>query len=346
MKRRLSAAALALAASPAFAFTPESGFYWYPTEYGSGLAIEIQDNYVFLAGYVYDVPGNPTWFTAQGTMTGNSAFTGVLDRFTGGQCIGCAWSAPNYFAGAGGPISISWQSETTANLTWGGRTIPIQRFNFDLGDPTELMLGEWQVVLDLYDLGGNYQNYPYYGDVLVIDRLDRTANPDLFEGCRAQESLDGFCTTSARANHDAAGFYQPASNPTCTHTLVVTDDPGTPDIFIAYYMNVGTYQFDGVMEIYQTGDPVPTAPFYPVRGFRSASRTFVETGSGPSSADKAAAAPSAPRSLVQALRAAGGGGLPKGLSAAEVEAKYGIDVSQARPEVQMLIERLRARRAR
>ncbi|HHL32719.1 MAG TPA: hypothetical protein ENJ41_09035, partial [Oceanospirillales bacterium] len=41
------------------AFTPESGFWWNPDESGSGYAIEIQDNFLFMTLYVYDEAGNP-----------------------------------------------------------------------------------------------------------------------------------------------------------------------------------------------------------------------------------------------------------------------------------------------
>ena len=53
------------------AFTPESGFWWNRNETGSGYAIEIQDNYLFVALYVYDQAGNPIWYTAGATLGGN-----------------------------------------------------------------------------------------------------------------------------------------------------------------------------------------------------------------------------------------------------------------------------------
>jgi hypothetical protein len=50
-----------LAVAPARAFTPESGFWWAPNEPGSGIALEIQDNFVFLAAYTYDQDGFSTF---------------------------------------------------------------------------------------------------------------------------------------------------------------------------------------------------------------------------------------------------------------------------------------------
>ena len=46
-------------------------------------------------------------------------------------------------------------------------------------------------------------------------------------------------------------------------------------------MDLGLNQFDGVAEIYPKNGEHNNI-FYPVRGFRTASRSFIETGVGPS----------------------------------------------------------------
>ena len=69
------------------AFTPESGFWWNPNESGSGYAIEIQDNYLFVALYVYDeVTGDPIWYTAGTFLQGNALFDSELS-FCGGTWL-------------------------------------------------------------------------------------------------------------------------------------------------------------------------------------------------------------------------------------------------------------------
>jgi hypothetical protein len=334
-------------ALPARAFTPESGFWWNPAEPGSGLSIEIQDNYLFLAAYVYDAQGRATWYTAQGVMQGNARFNGTLDAFGSGQCIGCPWRAPNYLGAAAGPVSINFRTETAGELSWGGRTVPIQRFDFYLtrsaGDlNTELMLGEWAVLIDFYSRGVrgdiDYRAYPYYGDLIVLDRVDRAPTPDYFEGCRATRSSDGFCRNSAREDHDAAGYFNPGTGETL---LVVKDVPGTFStraVYFAYFIKVGTSQFDGVVEIYDENQRPGDGPFYPVRGFRSASRSFVTTGTGPSKTEVTPA-----DGLSAQLKAAHAGMVPEGLSAAEVAAQYGIDVAAARSGIEALTAHLIAR---
>jgi len=334
---------LAIGSLPASAFTPESGYYWNPAESGSGLSIEIQDNYVFLIGYVYDAQGAPTWVSAQGLLTGNAVFTGQLDRFINGQCIGCAYRAPTAQTGVGGPISLNWATETTATLVWGGRTIPLQRFDYyltrtaGLDTGTEKMLGEWQAVLDFYNLpGGNNRNFPFFGDVLIFDTLATTTSPDQAQGCRPTTSLDGQCTTTSRTAHDAAATYSPNSPtapPAHTHIITVRD---TSTTFLAYYVTVGTYQFDGVLELCTGGQCGATgATYLPVRGFRSASRKFVQDGTGPSADDKALDANAAPDGLSKVLAQAGVQG--RGLTAEQVRARFDFDPATLAGEANALI---------
>lgn len=354
----LAATAVLMAAGPVSAFTPESGFYWNPAEPGSGLTIEIQDNYVFMIGYVYDTQGRATWLTAQGLMPTvspgtNSRFNSVLDSFSGGQCIGCAYTAPIANLGSGGPVSLNWTTEIDATLTWGGRSIPLQRFDYYLSRTggitprTELMLGEWQAVLDLYTnpADSDYQAYPYFGEVLVFTAIDTTPNPDQATGCRPTTSLDGLCTNAAITAHDASAAFSPITDTNSpferTHVIVVTDAAGNPDVFLAYYVTVGTSQFDGVVEVCNAGQcGQSNARLYPVRGFRSASRSFVQSGVGPSSNDKALAraAPSLSRLISDK------GTAPLGLSVAEAKARFGIDVTQHRATVDALIAGSQSRR--
>jgi hypothetical protein len=61
--------------------------------------------------------------------------------------------------------------------------------------------------------------------------------------------------------------------------LIVLDD--SENFWLAYYLDLGLNQFDGVAELYPKNGGHNNI-FYPVRGFRSASRSFIETGVGPS----------------------------------------------------------------
>lgn len=330
MIRRLSAlwlfglcAALSL---PAQAFTPESGWWWNPDEPGVGYNIEIQDNYMFVAAYTYQATGNPraaTFFTAQGLMQNNNTFTtSEVNTFQNGTCPTCGtYTAPQTVPATGAlrPLRIEFDTETTAVLNWGGFDVPIERFDFylsrdtaansQISPKTELMLGEWQVVLDFYDFDEN-RDFPYFGDVLVFDQLaiNDGGPTDFYDGCRPEHSTlnPPQCTSAALANHDASGFY--AEN-WGTNLIIVKDgfvEAWNENAFLVFEVNVGTYQFDGYAKLCRashTGANVGDAcldnhaqyPEIPVRGWRTASRAFVQgNASAPFSATPRAKNEAAP----------------------------------------------------
>lgn len=296
-----------LAISPVRAFTPESGFWWAPNEPGSGIALEIQDNFVFMAAYTYDSEGFSTFFTAQGLLTGNARFTSQLDGFDDGQCVGCPWIAPIVIPNQAGPVDILFDTETDGRLRWGGREIPIERFGFYQKRPEDpqsvpvdvtKMLGEWSLVLD-------FMNHPnpdargYYGDILIFDLFEFSAatNRWIYDGCRADDSLIGFCTDFALQNADAAGYYDAMLD---RQVMVVFDgfDALGRERCLYYELDAGTDALRTVLldeiggvTVYLCDLQNPLLlEFEPVRGFRSASRTFVQEGVGPAS-EKAASTP-------------------------------------------------------
>lgn len=288
-----TAALLMSAVAPGIqAYTPESGIWWNPNEPGTGLVLEVQDNILALSGYVFDASGRSTWFLAAAPLSDNAlVFDAALDGYQGGQCIGCAWpGAPTQLPAAAGRVRVVFDpdDQTRAQLSWGGRTVPIVRFVFAGKRGTDpaaasaevtAMLGEWQVVTDYGDLF----DFPFYGDVLVFDALEAASSGTLFVGCRADTTTDGFCSDDALDFAGAAGFYDPDSD---LHFVVVdegTDSSGI-DVCLLYVVAVDIQAFAGGAEFYDCGDdPVYDLP-YATRGFRTASRTFVERGVGPSKA--------------------------------------------------------------
>ena len=287
-----------LACSPVRAYTPESGVWWNPNEPGTGIFIEIQDNFLVAAAYTYDTVGNAQWYTATGFMTGNARFDGVLDAFDRGNCPGCPYRPNRELLGAGGPITILFDADdnTRASLTWGGRTMPIERFQFYLKRPEDeqalpgvrieltKMLGEWQMVLDFAD--NPNADFRFYGDIAVLDLLTADSTADFLDGCRPTDSLRGFCSNQDVEDHRATLEFVPSSN---EQVLVIDNDR---DTFAAYFLTTGTDGFLGEVSVYFKGG-TPSV-FYPVRGFRSASRSFVQEGIGPSKQSAARASGALP----------------------------------------------------
>lgn len=294
-----SLALLTLLPFSAQAFTPESGFWWTPTEPGSGIAIEIQDNYLFMAAYSYRPNGTATFYTAQGTLNGNARFVGELASFQGGTCIGCPFTSPTPAPGAG-PVEILFDTERTGRLRWGGRELRIERFGFYLkraGDPAGAspevvkMLGEWSLVLD-FERDPEPGLRGFQADILVFDRLlfDNQLNAWIFDGCRAEDSEVGACLPNSL---EAAGTYDPRIR---RHVILVYDgrDSLNRDVCLYYEVDAGTNHLrtlplDGIggVAVYlcDLEDPL-NRRFHPVRGFRTASRTFVQGGIGPSEAKR------------------------------------------------------------
>jgi hypothetical protein len=355
--RAFALAVSALFAVPAAqAITPESGFWYNVNEPGTGISLEITDNFLFMAAYGFDNAGFPMWYTSGGFMSSDRQYNGGLASFRNGQPFGGIWTAPTYQGDTGGQVSIAFDGndETKATITWFGRSYQIQRTDFfrsayGVGNnihQTQRMLGEWTMVFDLYNSGPDSRALPFFGDVLIFDLIDTASNPDFYEGCRPTTSLTGECTSAALSAHDAAGYYDAPNN---EHLFVVKDIPasgGLPTKYIAYFVVAGLTQFDGVISIYAQGGNPEAGPFFPVRGFRSASRKFVVDGTGPSSVDDDSKSLREPVSLAKTILDANGGVLPAGMTADEVKQKYGIDVKTLGSRLQPLVQHMQNKRPR
>jgi hypothetical protein len=112
--------------------TPQTGFWWAPTESGRGYAVEIQGNLMFLSGYMYDGQGNPVWY-ASGPMAMSSlmAYSGVWQQYGNGQTLTGTYQAPSVANAMVGNVTIQFSSTTAGILTFpDGRQIAIERFQF------------------------------------------------------------------------------------------------------------------------------------------------------------------------------------------------------------------------
>ena len=303
----LAAAAFAL---PAQAYTPESGTWWNPNESGTGIFIEVQDNFLVAAVFTGDAQGRPIWYTATKFLTGNALFDATLDLTTNVQCPGCVYPGrATTQAGAGGSIRLTFDptDPTKATLRWGnGRTVPYERYAFYAKRPEDpsgiplqatKMLGEWQMVLDFSQNSG--ASFDYYGDVLVFDDYSFRNSRWYFEGCRADNSEDGGCTNDALAFHSAAGYFDSVTG---LHVIVVDDSTSN---YALYLTDTGTNSAEGEVTVYPKGGNPANYTSYPMRTFRTASRTFVQEGVGPSKRAPANAATGPVQGLADRLAAAG-----------------------------------------
>ena len=288
MKKMIILFSLMLASLTSWSFTPESGLYWNADEPGSGYTFEIQDNFFFGVFYVYDDLGLPFWYTTSGFLDGNSFVEADIFISEDGPCLACPYTPNSTFDSNLGKARINFLTETTATIDMLGQTLFVERFNFFLGDELQKMRGEWQVVLDLSE----YTNdYPFSADALVFEQTETFDGDDLVTGCRSESTVFYIGCT------DNANFYNSvAASVIGDQLLIVVDDSDSH--FLTYIVDVGTNQFDGTAHYYRKNsnfDPITTNESgYTVRGFRSTSKSFINSGVGPnkSGATKSAGAKS------------------------------------------------------
>lgn len=290
-------AAAGLAATTAHAYEPESGIWWNPNESGTGYAIEVQDDMMAVAVYGGDQNGFAKWYTATGRLDGNAYFEADLLGFDHVQPIGKPYPGRPVLEPGYGKLKIVFDPNDNrrATLTWPtGRSIPIQRQEFyfwragedpnSIGVDTTKMLGEWQVTIDVSTHPG--VAYPFMADVLVLDWYDRGDDGIwYYEGCRPDDAQIGGCSEYALTHFAAVGYFEA---PTGLHVTVVKDglDQYGQQYYVLYVFKMGTNDGSGELTFYRGGTNPDNEPAYPARAFRSASRTFVQEGSGPAKSVK------------------------------------------------------------
>jgi len=114
----------------------QTGWWWNPDESGRGFFIEQQGDILFLAGYLYADDGSATWFIASGPMTSPTLFSGDILTFSGGQTLDGSYTEPE-IEDSLGAITVEFQNDDHAEITWVGGVVPITRFDFQgIGGPT------------------------------------------------------------------------------------------------------------------------------------------------------------------------------------------------------------------
>ncbi len=110
---------------------PQSGWWWNPAQAGTGYALEIRNDGLFMAGFQYDASGAPTWFVASGTMTDAMHFTGDAIPYSGGQTLKGVFK-PTTAGTSLGVLNLAFSDANHGSITWpNGVVTTIQRFDID-----------------------------------------------------------------------------------------------------------------------------------------------------------------------------------------------------------------------
>ncbi len=96
---------------------PQNGWWWNPAEGGRGFAIEVQNGVMFMAGFMYDNAGNPTWYASGPTpMNSDTLYQGKWQSYGGGQTLNGLYKGATVTNGAVGSILVTFNSPTSATL--------------------------------------------------------------------------------------------------------------------------------------------------------------------------------------------------------------------------------------
>ena len=92
-----------------------TGWWFDPTESGTGISIEVQGSMLFLAWYVFDSQGQPVWYTSGGAMTDSETYSGAILEWTGPPLESTYYTPQSSPVGS---IQIIFQSSDQASVSW------------------------------------------------------------------------------------------------------------------------------------------------------------------------------------------------------------------------------------
>ena len=130
------AAGKAALAAPLVGSFAANGWYWNPSEGGTGFMFEAQGHRGFVAFFMYEeTTGKPIWYAAYGAFAAGAAagqfsFTGDLRVYRGGQAVSAGlYTSPTWTSV--GPVSIAFTGNQAQVQLPGGRRIAGERYVID-----------------------------------------------------------------------------------------------------------------------------------------------------------------------------------------------------------------------
>jgi hypothetical protein len=110
----------------------QNGWWWNDQESGTGYFVEVQGDKAFIASFMYDTTGQPTWYASLSSLTGTNLLSGALDMYANGQALGGAYKAPAANAGGAGSMSYGFTNDSLGSMTLpNAAKVAIKRFAFD-----------------------------------------------------------------------------------------------------------------------------------------------------------------------------------------------------------------------
>jgi hypothetical protein len=173
---------------------PEDGIWSDPSQSGSGFVIETNNRIMAVAAFSYDGQRRSSWFlgTAPFDYSGRR-WRANVNLFTGGQCLGCSYSAPALISG-GADVEIRFTTQTSAEVFVDGvKAYSILRSYFDRANIDNFVLGSW-----IFSYQPDISSGNLLGDAIFLDRETSDAQGPYVIGFRVADNRNvvGYRTNS------------------------------------------------------------------------------------------------------------------------------------------------------
>ena len=117
------------AATPSF--KPETGWWWNSAEGGRGFSFEVQGEFLYIAGFMYDDSGSPVWYVSGGKMATSNYYEGYWQRCANGQAMSEVFHPATCSVLSSAPVAIYFSSTTNATMRLpDGKQLNLSRFSF------------------------------------------------------------------------------------------------------------------------------------------------------------------------------------------------------------------------
>lgn len=124
--------------APVSSTAAQTGWWWNPDEGGRGFTVEVQNGTLYMAGYMYDQAGNPTWHTFGPIQpVSPNTYQGVWQQYGNGQTMTGPYKPAQMVNTNLGSVSLKFLSPTSGSLTMpNGAVVQLSRFQFGGSIPT------------------------------------------------------------------------------------------------------------------------------------------------------------------------------------------------------------------
>lgn len=139
---------LMLVSGYSYSIQPVEGMWYDPNASGRGATIEIQNGVMIVTYFGYGPDQSDRWWQGVATETSfrSDVYTGELNAFENGQCVGCSYQAPELNSGSSlGGFSITFTTWKTAVLQWAGGTDNLVKLDYGYSGQESYLYGSWFV---------------------------------------------------------------------------------------------------------------------------------------------------------------------------------------------------------